>query len=687
MPLTNFTVSCHRCHTHKIKCSGDQPCSKCIQVGHQDECTYFFRDRKVRVSENYLQQLQQELRHLKEHSAVQKTAENPSDDGDDAGPSCPAETAHESDETNASIQHHFIGEKAWFHPYDPSAPPIYIGEAACTAFATRLRRTLTMSNAASHIPRTQYVNETTIASAMEAEVQWPSLQQSRLLVKIAMLHVGRLYHMFLYKSTLDKLEEIYRDGSFYCPENRAKYFALFAFGEAYSVRQGLSTESVPGTTYFAKALNLIQIVPERPSMTHLETLLLLSLFSYFLNRRHSACVLSGNAMRLSLNIGLNHNIPESQLIDPVERQHRIRIWWTIYIFDHMWSSKMGLPMQISDDDIHIDMPFDIVPAEVHNEQFTDTGYMVANIKLARIAGDIITKLYSRKKYKETFLQRVQGLLKALRNWVQTLTEHLRLNPDPESNKKHIISLHLSFNQCVILTTRPTMLHILNKINENEPPHTRDYSNRNGESDISHAVLTLSEACIHAARHSHSIILEKWINGSLPVFGYFHAQYLFSSAMILAVSSLISNENTADRDSFETALRLLHAMKGNGNLTAAEFYPHLNQIKICLDSRVENNRADEESLGNRAAIGPDVIPPASSILQGSDNDPDVSLNNAQHLIGDISSGYTTEMAFLEPTMENFLAQSDLALGLPHAVDSFMNDAESLYTYITPTMLSE
>lgn len=151
-------------------------------------------------------------------------------------------------------------------------------------------------------------------------------------------------------------------------------------------------------------------------------------------------------MRLSLNIGLNHNIPDSQLIDPVARQHRVRIWWTIYIFDRMWGSKMGLPMQISDEDIHVDMPSDIAPLELHNKHFTDTQYIIATIKLARIAGETITKLYSRKKYGETFLQRVQGLLKALKNWVQTLPEHVSLNPDEESNKKHIVSLHLSFNQ-------------------------------------------------------------------------------------------------------------------------------------------------------------------------------------------------------------------------------------------------
>jgi hypothetical protein len=83
-------------------------------------------------------------------------------------------------------------------------------------------------------------------------------------------------------------------------------------------------------------------------------------------------VLIGNAMRMGLTIGLNHNIPESQLIDPVERQHRIEIWWTIYIFDRMWGSKMGLPMQILDEDIHVDMPTTISPGATKKNSPTQT---------------------------------------------------------------------------------------------------------------------------------------------------------------------------------------------------------------------------------------------------------------------------------------------------------------------------
>lgn len=437
---------------------------------------------------------------------------------------------------------------------------------------------------------------------------------------------------------------------------------------------------------------------------------------------------------MSLTIGLNHNISESQLIDPVERQHRIEIWWTIYIFDRMWGSKMGLPMQILDEDIHVDMPTTISPRWRHEEELSDTDYMTANIKLARIVGETITKLYSRRKYQETFLQRVQKLLKALKNWVDTLPESLRLNmEDLESSKKPLVSLHMAFNQCVILTTRPTLLHLLITLRKDSANKASEPTPTPQDAAVSQPVLTLSEACIHAARHSHSIILTRWINGTMPTFGYFHAHYLFSSALILAMSSFVPIGNPSDISGFDSALDLLRSMAENGNLAAAEFYHNLEQVKECLDAyrgtgqtRQRQGYPDTNAYTNTNIDGSALVPTANALAPGMTAGPgsapgpglDLStlptpsalssapvppgllptpssgpMLESEPLMGqpahgtesayalpmrDTVSGYTMEMAFLEPTMQDFLAQSDIDLGLLHPVDTFLSEAENLYT---------
>ena len=180
-----------------------------------------------------------------------------------------------------------IGDRAWFHPYDPIAPPIYVGEAACTAFATRFRRFLTDNDCAAHMPRTQYVSEEELLIATQTGVPWPNLARAQLLVKKAMYHVGRVYHMMLRKSTLAALKETYRTSQFDHSANTCKFFVLFALGEVYSVRTDTSTgQNIPGMLYYARAVELMKLLPERPSITHIEALLLLVNSSYFQLRNH-----------------------------------------------------------------------------------------------------------------------------------------------------------------------------------------------------------------------------------------------------------------------------------------------------------------------------------------------------------------------------------------------------------------
>ncbi|KAL4898125.1 fungal-specific transcription factor [Aspergillus ambiguus] len=617
-------VACYRCHSHKVKCSGEKPCARCRQAGCGDECQYALRDRKLKVNESYLDQLIRENARLKEHLRNATPHHTP------AGVPESADTQ----ESCSPLQNPLLGDRAWFYPYDPSAPPIFMGELACTAFATRLRQFLTSNPNTAHIPRTQYTPETLL---VDDQTSWPGAAQARLLIRVAFHQLSRVYHLLLRKSTLDQLDAVYRTPCLRDdPALTCKFFALFALGEAYSCRSDQSRPGrIPGTRYYVRAMNLTTIMPERPSMIHVEALLLLSLFSYFLNRRHSAYTLIGNTMRLGLILGLNHNIPARQCTDPIEREHRVRLWWAIYILDRMYTSKIGFPLQIRDDDIHVDMPSDL-SCPGAEDQFSDTAYLLSSVRLSRITGQIIEKIYSRQRHRDTFLQRQQQLLLSLQSWLHSLPAHIKLlrNETPE---KHVVSLHLQFNQCVILTTRPVLLHALFQLR----------GPNKGHEELPQPVITLSEACIHASRHSHALIVDEWVNGSVPMYGYFYAQYLFSSAVILVISGILPSIGLyTDMESLETTIAILQRMSEHGNLAAMEFYENLKRLKQCLPEESLAFDADQ----NRVASS-QTKPHAPSI---STNQPTLENHNGNN---SHTVGFTTEMAFLEPTMQDFLTGSD------------------------------
>ncbi|KAJ5807635.1 hypothetical protein N7447_011091 [Penicillium robsamsonii] len=573
--------------------------------------------------------------------------------------------AHDEDapepDADTHVRNPMLGERAWFLPYDPSLPPIHVCEAACTAFATRLRKILTKSETTSHMPRTQYTTEATLMKIRNPAIEWPSLPKARLLLQIVFSQVTRVYHLVLRKSTIDQLEDIYRKGKFDDPVLTCKFFSLFALGEVYSARSTPSFEcNVPGVAYYVNAITMIPILPERPSLAHIETLLILSLYSFFLNRRHSAFLLVGSAMRLGLTVGLNHNIPESKCPDPIERQHRIRLWWAIYVFDRMYGSKVGWPIQISDADIYVEMPSK-VPDDIHDDHTSDTEYLIASIELAKITGQVIDHVYSRKKFPESFLQREQKLLISLKKWSGALPPQIRLNRDGLV-PKNVVSLHLQFNQCIMLASRPILLHTL--IQVTSPETTQEGSS---QPNIRQTLKTLSDACIHAARHTHSLIVEEWTNGSLPIFGYFYAHYLFSSALIMVISSLVYPENSDDFALFEAACEILRAMSNHGNLAATEFYDNLECVKQCLDEtrapegghyQSDPSRVTETMNDSLAPVTPNQLGPFGNTTVSGIPEATVPTNPEN------------DMAFLGESMEEFLAQPDLDFDL---LDPSVTDA--------------
>jgi hypothetical protein len=214
----------------------------------------------------------------------------------------------------------------------------------------------------------------------------------------------------------------------------------------------------------------------------------------------------------------------------------------------------------------------------------------------------------------------------------------------------------------MLASRPVLLHALIQATSPEPI-VEDSSQTN----IRQTLKTLSDACIHAARHTHSLIVEEWTNGSVPIFGYFYAHYLFSSALIMVISSLVHPENSNDFALFEAAFEILRAMSSHGNLAATEFYDNLECVKQCLNEKSESeggrfqngsSRVVESSTDSLAAIAPNHLG-----LFGN-----TAASGVQEAT--LPTNPTNDMAFLGESMEEFLAQPDADFDLldPSLTDS-------------------
>ncbi|KAI4829561.1 putative fungal-specific transcription factor [Aureobasidium sp. EXF-8845] len=617
------SVACQRCHSHKIKCDGQKPCKNC-KIADNVVCEYPIKDRKTTVRESYINDLLKEIERLKQHAST------PQSDNQQQSPS---DTPEPSVTTNSGNP--LVRDDAWFVPLDES--PIFIGEAACTAFSSRLRQLLLHTQAEIHMARTHYIQDAQILQAAEENAAWPRRPQAYLLVESVIATVGQCYHLSSLSGIRSILDKAYIDRSSLSQMQECKLFSLFALAQVYSPRLAEAQDmGFPGLAYFAKARKLLPVVPERATADHVEILICFTLYSLSMNRRHSAYWYIGSAMRLSMTLGLHNNIAKSQLPDLAARQMRARLWWTVYSLDRFIASKIGHSAFILNDDIEVSPPSDSGLTDAQKGDVVSADYLCASMRLASIAGETISTLYSRKKNDRPFVQKVQAIFKSLRDWSATLPESVKMWPDKPASW-HIVALHLSFNQCVILATRPTLLQVF---------HVTNRTNRKDE--IPQATFMLAETCVHTARHTCRLLTQAWT--ALPALDYSSAQYLFAAATILAVSNLcLGSSVQADKETFQSAHHLMQQLDRLGNIAAREFCQHLDAVLECI-SRFEAEKS-EHLLG--------VTPQ--------------QLSNMDVLRMD---EMTSEMAIFQPNLQDFLSYDNADL---EALFPF--DTTDLWPYVS------
>jgi hypothetical protein len=76
-------------------------------------------------------------------------------------------------------------------------------------------------------------------------------------------------------SILADLECAIQDHPSLGSSSKTRLWAVFAVGEMYATRSSVVEKGFPGLHYFAKAMNILRLVSERPSLAMVEIWLLL----------------------------------------------------------------------------------------------------------------------------------------------------------------------------------------------------------------------------------------------------------------------------------------------------------------------------------------------------------------------------------------------------------------------------
>lgn len=188
-----------------------------------------------------------------------------------------------------------------------------------------------------------------------------------------------------------------------------------------------------------------------------------------------------------------------------------------------------------------------------------------------------------------------------------------------------------------------------------------------------ALSTLSEVCIGSARQSLILCSDEWTKGSLPVYGYAFAQYIFTSSLVLVISTLLPCRIAKDREYIETASEMLRCLVASGCFVAQDLSIHLQRVRDCLERFSSLPlRGDTRSNQHTPPIHLDA-PESSSLyprfhpLSGSDSTFNPSIPT------------TPSMVLDQPEMEDILGQSVLDIDLLQPLE-FPGD-ENFNSYIS------
>lgn len=435
----------------------------------------------------------------------------------------------------------------------------------------------------------------------------------------------------------------------------AKLLVILAFGKMYSVNQWIDYDGPPGFDYFAHVLQLLPELHERGSVLFVETLALVGFFMQNLNRRDAASLYIGSALRMAITLGL-HQEPASSGIDEQGKEHRRRVWWSVYSLDRIHSVKSGNPITIHDEDIGVDLPSRL-PSE---PAFCPAVVLRHYTKLSQINGRIMTSIYRRKpKSGPSLMAAVQSIVLDLSQWQQELPDELRFEPAKLSTSRESVSTLLYYSQCIHMTARPLLFHVVQaRLKAGLADKESDW--RKG---LTQTTVNVIDMCISAAKDTINMMSIAAQKNLVATYGYMDSDYAFSAAIVLVMICVAFPTDQQNNDSMNAAIDLLRGISHRGNSHLAARYRLLAHLRATFVPVAMPASAGESRPGPSNVCGFDIPSPSHSIPLAEHSIPpmvpDIIHTRAQELdpsrsgpTAHLSSMTTAPPGLAQPLSETF-----------------------------------
>ncbi|KAF2993041.1 hypothetical protein E8E13_000736 [Curvularia kusanoi] len=296
-------------------------------------------------------------------------------------------------------------------------------------------------------------------------------------------------------------------------------------------------------TYFTRARKLIG----DPSITNhaLADVPALTLMAFYLievNRRDLAAKYVGLAALAASAHGAHRS---------ADNEARKREFWTLFILDRWISMLMGRPPTIMEESIRLQPPADD-PNDPNNVRMPPCAGLYANVELARVSGYVVQEVYrvAPRTPKRADEVNADEALRRLHDWLARLPAEfqLELYPDLPRRDPPCCTMHMSYNQLIILTTRRIFFDAIKEVIELAQQRSNSSSclRRKTHEKYIRVCIEAAQRNVVLAAQMHSTP-GRWLQSSL--------HFLFNAAVILLLDRISSAYD--ERAKTDKAARGLH----------------------------------------------------------------------------------------------------------------------------------
>lgn len=355
--------------------------------------------------------------------------------------------------------------------------------------------------------------------------------------------------------------------------------------------------TLPGSGFFYQASELFTGLFASGAIDNItkdggiEVMLLYAFYLQVADCTISSYFYFGLALRATLILGW-HVDADKENLNRFELEHRRRIWWTVYMYERMLSSKAGLPLSFADDSVSTELPTDFkidlndFPRNENDVRgyyiFPNAAYINNCVTITQINAIILSSLYT-KQPTVNILPVVSDLVSKLMAWKNSLPKFLSVDfsVQPLRVTRLIVNLMTEYFQGMNLAVRPLLFHFATK--KLKELHQQNSVNKYVDlTKFSKNVLSLLNASFQASINTIKSIWALLPENMVALFGWMDREYLFTSASTLILFNASFGVHDATKEHLDHALTVFAKMKKLGNYPAALRRAQLLKLIRVLD---------------------------------------------------------------------------------------------------------